>query len=166
MIYSVYKLNKQGDNIYPWNTPFLIWNHCFMSSSNCCFLICMQISQEAGKVVWYSHFFKNFPQFVVIHTAKGFGIVDKAEMMFSWNSLAFSMIQWMLAIWSLVPLPLLKPAWTSRSSRFTYCSSPSWRILSTTLLVCKMTWPASWETYMQVRKQQLELHMEQQTGSK
>jgi len=47
--------------------------------------------------------------------------------MFFWNSLAFSMIQWMLAIWSLVPLPFLKPAWTSGSSRFTYCWSLAWR---------------------------------------
>ena len=45
---------------------------CSMSSSNCCFLTCIQISQEAGQVVWYSHLFKNFPQFVVIHTVKGF----------------------------------------------------------------------------------------------
>ena len=40
----------------------------------------MQISQEAGQVVWYFHLFKNFPQFVVIHTVKGFGIVNKAEI--------------------------------------------------------------------------------------
>ena len=40
----------------------------------------MQISQEAGKVVWYSHLLKNFPQFVVIHTVKGFGVVNKAEV--------------------------------------------------------------------------------------
>ena len=51
-----------------------------MSRSNCCFLTCIQISQEAGKVVWYSHLFQNFPQFVVIHTVKGFGIVNKAEV--------------------------------------------------------------------------------------
>ena len=49
-----------------------------MSSSNCCFLTCIQISQEAGEVVWYSYLFKNFPQFVVIHT--GFGVVNKAEV--------------------------------------------------------------------------------------
>ena len=52
--------------------------------------------------------------------------------MFFWNSLAFSVIQRMLAIWSLVPLPFLKPAWTSGSSRFTYCWSLAWRILSIT----------------------------------
>src|SRR5574338_794618 len=51
-----------------------------MSSSNCCFLTCIQISQEAGQVVWYSHLFQNFPQFIVIHTVKGFSIVNKAEI--------------------------------------------------------------------------------------
>ena len=47
---------------------------------NCCFLACIQISQEAGQVVWYSHLFQNFPQFIVIHTVKDFGIVNKAEV--------------------------------------------------------------------------------------
>ena len=51
-----------------------------MSSSNCCFLTCIQISPEAGQVVWYSHLFKNFPQFIVIHTVKGFGIVNETEV--------------------------------------------------------------------------------------
>ena len=51
-----------------------------MSSSNCCFLTCIPISQESGQVVWYSHLFKNFPEFVVVHTVKGFGIVNKAEI--------------------------------------------------------------------------------------
>ena len=51
-----------------------------MSSSNCCFLTCIQISQEAGQVVWYSHLFQNFPQFIVIHTVKSFGIANKAEV--------------------------------------------------------------------------------------
>ena len=53
---------------------------CSMSSSNCCFLTCIQISQEVGQVVWYSHLFKNFSQFVMIHTFKGFGVVNKAEI--------------------------------------------------------------------------------------
>ena len=53
---------------------------CSMSSSNCCFLTCIQTSQEAGQVVWYSYLFQNFPQFIVIHTVKGFGIVNKAEI--------------------------------------------------------------------------------------
>ena len=51
-----------------------------MSSSNCCFLTCIQISQEAGQVVWYSLLFQNFPQFIAIHTVKGFGIVNQAEI--------------------------------------------------------------------------------------
>ena len=50
-----------------------------MSSCNCCFLTCLQVSQEAGQVVWYAHLFQNFPQFIVIHTVEGFGIVNKAE---------------------------------------------------------------------------------------
>jgi len=53
---------------------------CSMFGSNCCFLICTQVSKEAGKVVWYSHLFKNVPQFVVIQTVKGFGLVNKAEV--------------------------------------------------------------------------------------
>ena len=51
-----------------------------MSCSNCCFLTCIQISQDVGQVVWYSHLFQNFPQFIVIHTVKGLGIVNKAEI--------------------------------------------------------------------------------------
>ena len=53
---------------------------CSTSSSNCCFLTCIQVSQEAGQVVWYSHLFQNFPQFIVIHTVEGFGVVNKAEI--------------------------------------------------------------------------------------
>ena len=53
---------------------------CYMSSFKCCFLTYIQTSQEAGQVVWYSHLFQNFPQFVVIHTVKGFGVVNKAEV--------------------------------------------------------------------------------------
>ena len=53
---------------------------CSMSSSNCCILTCIQISQEAGQVVWYSHLFQNFIEVIVIHTVEGFGIVNKAEV--------------------------------------------------------------------------------------
>ena len=76
---------------------------CFMYSSNCCFLTCIQISQEAGQVIWYSHLLKNFPQFIVRNTVKGF-VVNKELWCFFWNSLVFLMIQWMLTICSLVPL--------------------------------------------------------------
>ena len=51
-----------------------------MSGSNCCFLTCIQIYQRAGQVVWYSHLLKNFPQFVMSHIVKGFGVVNKAEV--------------------------------------------------------------------------------------
>ena len=164
-MYSAYKLNKQGDNIQPWCTPFPIWNQsvvpcpcpCFflthiqisqeknqvvwyshlfpnfepicysMSDSDCCFLTCVQVSQEVSKVVWYSQLFKNFPQFVVIHTVKGFGIVNETEVDIFLKFSCFLMIQQMLAIWSLVPLPFLNLAWTSGSSQFTYCWSLAWR---------------------------------------
>ena len=79
MMYSAYKLNKQGDNIPPWCIPFLIWNQSVVP----CLVLTVvfwQISQEPGQVVRYSHLFQNFPQFVVIHTVKGFGIVNKAEI--------------------------------------------------------------------------------------
>ena len=79
MMYSSYKLNKQGNNIQPWRTPFLIWSQslvpCLVLT---CFLTCIQVSQE--KVVWYSHLLKNFPHCAVIHTVKGFSIVNKAEV--------------------------------------------------------------------------------------
>ena len=53
---------------------------CSVSGSNCCFLTCIQVSQEAGKMVWDFHFFKDFPHFIVIYTVKGFSIVSEAEV--------------------------------------------------------------------------------------
>ena len=110
-----------------------------MSSSNCYFLTCIEISQEADQVVWYSHFLKNFPQFIVIHTVKGFGIVNKAEIdvflelacFFNDSENVGNLISGSSAF--------LKPPWTSGSSWFTYCWSLTWRILSITLLVCEMS---------------------------
>ena len=112
---------------------------CSMSSSNCCFLACTQISQEAGQVVWYSHLFQNFPQFIVIHTVKGFGIVNKSEIdVFLEMSCFFhdpadvgNLISGSSAF--------LNPAWTSGSSWFIYCWSLAWRILRITLLACEMS---------------------------
>ena len=54
--------------------------YCSVSGSNCRYLTYIHISQEAGKVVWYSYLFKNFPQFVVVHRVKGFGVINKAEV--------------------------------------------------------------------------------------
>ena len=80
MIYSAYKLNNQGDNILLFYSFYYLEPVCCcMSTSTCCFLTCIQISQEAGQVVWYSHLLKNFPQFIVIHTVKGFGISIKQK---------------------------------------------------------------------------------------
>ena len=138
MMYSAYMLNKQGDNIQSWCAPFPIWDQLVVLCP-VLILTCIQVSQEAGQVVWYSHLFQNFPQFVVIHTVKGFGIVNKAEIDVFFGTLAFLMIQQMLAIWPVVPLPFLNPAWTSVSWWFTYCWSLAWRIVSITLLACEMS---------------------------
>ena len=80
-MYSAYKLNKQGDNTALTNSfSYLEPVCCSMSSSKCYFLTCIQISQGACQVVCYSPLFQNFPQFTVIHTVKGFGIINKAEI--------------------------------------------------------------------------------------
>ena len=68
-----------------------------MYSSNCCILICIQVSQEAGKMIWYFQLFKNFPQFVVIYTVKGFSIVNEAELVGFLELFSFSMTQRSLA---------------------------------------------------------------------
>ena len=81
MMHSAYKLNKQADSLeYSFHDLEPVC--CSMSSSNFWFLICIQISQEAGKVVWYFHLLKNFKQFVVIHTVKSFGVVNKSVDVF------------------------------------------------------------------------------------
>ena len=159
-----------------------------MSISNCCFLTCIQISQEAGQVVGYSYLFQNFPQFVVIHIAKGFGIVNKADIDVFLEPSCYLMIQQMLVIWSLFSLIFLKPTWSSRFTYWVQDPIPLFRKKSTSTLLTtpkpltvwitancgkfwkrwefQTTWPASWEICMQVKKQQLELDMKQQTVSK
>ena len=105
MMYSAYKLNMQGDNIQPWCTPFLIWNQYVFP----CPVLTVasrpayRFYQEAGKVVWYSHLLKNFPQFVVTHTVKGFGVVNKAEtdvflelLLFWWSNRCWQSDLWFL----------------------------------------------------------------------
>ena len=108
---------------------------CSMSSSNCCFLTCIQLSQEAGQVVWYSHLFQNFQQFIVIHTVKGFGIVNKAEIdVFLELSCFFHIPE------DVGNLISGSSAFSkTRSSKFTCCWSLAWRILSITLLACEMS---------------------------
>jgi len=123
-----YKLNKQGDNIHSLDVLLLQVVYCSMSGSNCCFLTCIQISQEAGKVVWYSHLFKNFPQFVVIHTVKGFGIVNKTEVDIFLEFSCFSHDP--MHVGNLISGSATF-SWTSASSRFRYYWSLAlvcWRV--------------------------------------
>jgi len=112
---------------------------CSMSSYNCCFLTRIQISQEAGQVVWYSYLFQNFSQFVVIHTVKDFCIVNKAE------------IDVFLELSSFFKDPTDVDNLISGSSAFSKTSlniwkftihillNLAWRILSITLLACEIS---------------------------
>ena len=77
MMYSTYKINKQGDNIYPLRTPFPIMNQCIVPCP-----VLTVASCPAYRFLGYSHLFKNFPQFIVIHTVKGFSVVNEAEVDF------------------------------------------------------------------------------------
>ena len=104
---------------------------CFMSSSNCCFLICIQVSQRQVRCSGIPVSWRIF-HILLWSTVKGFGIVNKAEVDIFLELLLFWWSSGNLAIWYLVPLPFLKPAWTSGSSRFVYCWSLAWRILSIT----------------------------------
>ena len=123
-MYSAYKLNKPGDSIQPRCTPFPVWNQSFVfypvltvASWSAYRFFRRQVRWSGIPITW------RIFQFVVIHTVKGFGIINKAEVDVFLELACFSIIQQMLAIWSLVPLPFLKPAWTSESSLFTYCWS-------------------------------------------
>ena len=107
---------------------------CSMSSSNCCFLTCIQVSQEAGQMVWYSHLYQNFPQFIVIHTVKTFGIVSKAEIdvflelscffyipadVGNWISCSSAFSKTSLNIWKFTVHILLKPGLENFEHYFT-----------------------------------------------
>ena len=107
---------------------------CSMSSSNCCFLTCIQVSPEAGQMVWYAHLFQNFPQFIVIHTVKGFVIVNKAEIdiflelscffddpadVGSLISGSFAFSKTSLNIWKFMVHVLLKPGLENFKPQFT-----------------------------------------------
>ena len=125
MMCSAYLLNKQGDNRQPCHTSLSTFNPSVVP-----YRVLTVASWPAYRflrrqVRWSGiPISKSLLQFVMIHTVKGFSIVDSTEIdfFFSWNSLAFSIIQWMLEIWSkliqLVPIPFLNTAWTSGSSWF------------------------------------------------
>ena len=113
MMCHAYKLNKQDDNIQPWHTPLPIWNQSVpMSSSKCCFLTCIEISQEAGQVVWYSHLSEFSTVCCDLHSQRLSCSRWTRSRCFFWNSLAFCIIQWVLAIWPMLPLPFLNLACT------------------------------------------------------
>ena len=85
MIYSVCTLNKWCDNIQPLCTPFPIVNQSIVHGSCYCFLTRTQVSQKTGKVVWYAHLSKKFPQFVVIHTVIDFSVVNEADVLLEFS---------------------------------------------------------------------------------
>ena len=122
MMYSACKLNKQGDNIQPWCSPFPVWNQSIVL---CPFLTVA--SWPAYRFLRRQVRWSGIPiSFRIFHTllwsTQSEALAESIKQtLFFWNSLAFSMIQWMLAIWSLVPLPFLKPTWTSGISWSTYC---------------------------------------------
>ena len=112
MMYSIYKLNKQGDNVQPWRAPFPILNQSTLPCPVSTVLLDLHTGFSGGRqdgLIFPSLFHSlNFPQFVVIHTVKGFSVVNEAEIVevvFLEYS-CFSMIQQIVAIWSLVPLQL------------------------------------------------------------
>ena len=126
-IFSLFAM-KWWDQM-PWSLFFECWvlsqlfhSPLSMSGSHCYFLTCIQVSQKAGKVVWYSHLFNNFLVCCNSHSERLWCNQWSRSRCFFWNSLSFSMIQCMLAIWSVVPLPFLNLACTSGSSWFMYCS--------------------------------------------
>ena len=123
-MYSAYKLNKHGDNIQPWRTPFPIWNQSVIPRP-----ILTAASWPAHRflrrlVKWYGiSISKNLPQFVVMHTVKGFGIVHKAGvdvllelLFFQWSNRCQEFDPWFLClsksslnIWRFMVCVLLKP---------------------------------------------------------
>ena len=99
---TLYKLNSRVTAL-TYSFANLEPVHCSMF---CCFLSCIQVSQETSKVVWYSHLFKNFPQFVVTHTVKGFRVVNKAELdaflgitlLFLWSNRCWKFDFWFVCL--------------------------------------------------------------------
>ena len=141
LMYSACKLNKQGDYIQPWHNPFPVLNQSVVP---CLVLTATSWPTPAYRFLRRQVRWSGIPiswrtlHFVVIHTVQSFSIINKADFFF-WNSLVFSMIQQMLAIWFLVLLPFLSPSCISGSSRFTYYWNTAWRILNITLLACEMS---------------------------
>ena len=119
MMCSAHRSNKQGESKQPCLTPFSMLNQSvvpYRILTVASWHVYMFLRRQARW--WYSHVFKSFPQFIMIHIVKAFGIIDETEVDIFWNSLVFSVIQQMLPILSLVSLPFLNLAWTSGNSWF------------------------------------------------
>ena len=129
MMYSAYKLNKCGNNMQPWCTPFPIWNQSVVSCP-----VLTVASWPAYRFLRRQARWSGIPIsrrifHSLLWSTQSNALAQSMKQKFFWNFLAFSMIQWILAIWSLVPLPFLNQAWTSESSQFMYCWSLTWRII-------------------------------------
>ena len=138
MLHSAYKLNKQGESIQL-DVLLSQFGTSPLFSSKCCFLTCIQVSQEAGQVVWYSHLFNNFPQFVVIHIVKGFSIVNKAEVYVFLELCCFFYDP--MDVGNLISgsSAFSKTSLNIRKFTVHILLKPGWRILSITLLACEMS---------------------------
>ena len=122
MLYSAYKLNKQGDNIQPWCTPFPIWNQFPVPCPVLTIASRPAYRFLTRQVRWPGiHISLRIFHSLLYPHSERFGIVNKAKVDLFLELSCFFNDSVMLAIWSLVPLPFLKPAWTSGCSQFTYC---------------------------------------------
>ena len=141
MMYSKYKLNKQGDNIQPWHIPFPIWKQSVVPCPVLTVASWLAYRFLKRQVRWFGIpiSLRIFHSLLWIHTIKSFGVVSKAEVDVFMQLSYFFYDPKELAIWSLVSLLFLKPAWTSGSSQFMYCWSLDQRILNITLLACEMS---------------------------
>ena len=110
-----------------------------MPCSNSCFLTCIRNSQKAGKVVCYTHLLKNFPQFIVTYTVKGFSRVNEAEVDVFLEFSCFFNDSVVVGNLISASLPFLNPTWTSGNSQLMYCWSLAWRIL----MFCSADWTSS-----------------------
>ena len=122
------KLHEQGDNIQPWCTPFSIWSQSVVPCPVLTVVFWPAYRYLRRQVRWSSIPISLRIFHSLLCSAQLATLVWSKKQMFLWRSLAFSMIQWKLAIRSLVPLPFLNPAWTSGSSQFTYWWNLAWRI--------------------------------------
>ena len=140
MMYCASELNKQGDNIQPWCSPFpnltqFVVPRLFLTVAS------WPVYSSCRRQVMffcYSQLLKNFPQFVMIHRVKGFVLCHQWSRTRCFSGITcFSMIQWMLAIWSLVSLPFGNPI-CNLESLGSFAVDLAWRILSINLLACEM----------------------------